>query len=166
MEGSPASPPASPSRRPRARTVLGAAFALLVVAAGVTTLLLMPRYRAYQARTFRAEAGRQLYTLCSSVAALHDESGHWTAAGPAPREVPRGAEVPFPKDSTFERLQFDPGRTRYQFQVIVEGNPDGDAKVRCIARGDLHGNGVVSEATLEIDENGMLRPVRWSQPFE
>lgn len=167
VPGDAPAPAAAPlqKRRP-ARLILAVAAFVLVVASGVALLVLLPRYRAYQARSANEEAGRQLYTLCSNVAALHDETGHWSAAGPAPRDVPRGSAVPFPKDATFEKLQFDPGKTRYQYQVLVDGNPDGDAHVRCVARGDLDGDGVLSEATLDIDENGMLRPVRWKDPLE
>jgi len=150
-------------RRKVAGVVLGLAAAALAFGGLVVGVVVLPRVQRMRSEGLRAEAQTQLYTLCTNVAEPHGETGHWTAAGPQPKEVPSGAPVPFPQDADFEKLQFAPGPVRYQYQVIVEGNPEGDAKVRCVARGHVKGPGV-SEATLEIDENGMLRPVKWRNP--
>jgi hypothetical protein len=150
----------------RRRRVLRAVALVLVLSGGASVAVFGPRLRERQRRDLITEAGKQLYTLCTNVTALHDETGHWTAAGPQPAAVPRGEAVPFPKDPAFEQLQFQPGPGHYQYQVIVDGNPDGEAKVRCVARGDLDGDGQPSEATLEIDENGMMRPVTWRDESE
>jgi len=152
--------------RPSARKILLVMLGAIVVLLVAMVTIVLPRLRERQERSWTEEARTQLYTLCSNVAALHEETGHWISAGPQPREIPRRAQVDFPKDPGFERLQFDPGRVRYQYQVVVDGNPEGAAKVRCVARGDLNGNGVPSEATLELDPEGMLRPVKWKDQFE
>jgi hypothetical protein len=139
---------------------------VLALSAGAWVAIFMPRMRERQHRGHMEAAGRDLYTLCTNATALHDETGQWTAAGPLPASVPRGDAVPFPADATFEQLQFQPRSVRYQYQVVVETTPEGEAKVRCVARGDLDGDGQASEAILEIDENGMMRPVQWRDALE
>jgi len=160
----PGAVPAASRVAPRATgLVLGLATAALLLSAVAGVAVVWPRVRRMQSEGLLAEAQTHLYTLCTGVAELHGETGRWLAAGPLPKEVPVGAAVPFPKDPDFERLQFNPGPVHYQYQVLVEGPPEGEAKVRCVARGQVR-SPEVSEATLEIDENGMLLPVKWHHP--
>jgi hypothetical protein len=42
----------------------------------------------------------------------------------------------------------------------VETTPLGDNEVRCIARGDLDGDGKVSTFTVVLDANGMMGPIQ------
>jgi hypothetical protein len=69
--------------------------------------------------------------------------------------------VDFPEDPAFQQLGFAPGtRVRYQYEVQVSESQVGEPEVRCIARGDLDGDGKVSVYTVTLDANGMKGPVQ------
>ena len=112
--------------------------------------------------SFSNEARVNVLRLCGDVQSYRDEHGSFPAAGPLPAEVPRGGRaVPFPHDEAFEKLGFAPGeRVRYQYQVVVQETPLGEAEVTCFARGDLDGDGQVSVFRVTLDANGMTSPVQ------
>ena len=100
-----------------------------------------------------AEARTNVLTLCQEV--IDHGSEGFFPAGPTPPTVPRGIAVPFPEDPAFERLGFRPGpAVRYQYEVLAEETPVGDFQVRCVARGDLDGDGQTSELSVTIGASG------------
>jgi hypothetical protein len=107
------------------------------------------------------EARVNVLRLCGDVQSYRDEHGTFLAAGPVPKEVPRGGEaVPFEPDENLKHIGFDPGeRIRYQYQVVVQETPLGEAEVTCYARGDLDDDGQVSVFRVTLDANGMTSPV-------
>jgi hypothetical protein len=108
------------------------------------------------------EARINVIALCDAVQMYRSESGAFLAAGPTPREVPKGDQpVPFPHDEAFEKLGFTPGTAvRFQYQVVVQEDPVGEAEVTCYARGDQDGDGQNSVYSVTLDANGMTSPVK------
>ncbi|WP_317987923.1 hypothetical protein [Hyalangium gracile] len=107
------------------------------------------------------EARINVIALCDAVQMYRSESGVFLAAGPTPREVPRGGQpMPFPADEAFEKLGFAPGTAvRLQYQVVVREDPVGEPEVTCYARGDQDGDGQNSVYSVTLDANGMTTPV-------
>lgn len=108
------------------------------------------------------EARVNVLRLCGDAQAYRDEHGVFLVAGPVPAQVPRGGEaVPFSPDENMRRLGFEPGeRVRYQYQVVVQETPLGEAEVTCYARGDRDGDGQVSVFSVTLDVNGMTSEVK------
>jgi hypothetical protein len=108
------------------------------------------------------EARINVIALCDAVQSYRSESGEFLAAGPTPREVPKGGKpVPFPEDEAFKKLGFAPGTAvRFQYQVVVQENPVGEPEVTCYARGDQDGDGQNSVYSVTLDANGMTSPVK------
>ena len=108
------------------------------------------------------EARINVLALCDAVQMYRSESGTFLAAGPTPREVPHGNQpVAFPQDDAFEKLGFAPGTAvRFQYQVVVQENPVGEAEVTCYARGDQDADGLNSVYSVTLDANGMTSAVR------
>jgi len=145
----------------RVLLALGGLLLLLVVALAVGGWLYLRSVRSGAERLAGAQAARMnVALLCDNVAAFQAMTGELLAAGPTPAQVPRGQVVPFPHDEAFERLEFDPGPTAYQYQVEVRESPVGDPEVVCLARGDLDGDGQVSVFRVTLDANGMKSPVQ------
>jgi hypothetical protein len=158
----PQQPPAPKPRRKVLRwlLLLAAIPCLLVVCSFLFQFFRGPE--AGNDASFANEARVNVLRLCGDVQSYRDEHGTFLAAGPLPKQVPQGGEaVPFPHDETFEKLGFSPGeRVRYQYQVIVQETPLGEAEVACLARGDLDGDGQVSVFRVTLDANGMTSPVQ------
>ncbi len=112
-------------------------------------------------RVHTQEARVNVLRLCGDVQSYRDEHGVFLAAGPVPKEVPPGGKsVPFEPDENLKRIGFDPGeRVRYQYQVVVQETPLGEAEVTCFARGDLDDDGQVSVFRVTLDANGLTSPV-------
>lgn len=108
------------------------------------------------------EARINVIALCDAVQMYRSESGVFLAAGPTPREVPKGGQpVPFPEDEAFAKLGFTPGTAvRFQYQVVVQEDPVGEPEVTCYARGDQDGDGQNSVYSVTLDANGMTSPVK------
>jgi hypothetical protein len=108
------------------------------------------------------EARINVIALCDAVQMYRSENGEFLAAGPTPREVPKGGKpVPFPDDEAFKKLGFAPGTlVRFQYQVVVQENPVGEPEVSCYARGDQDGDGQNSIYSVTLDANGMTTPVK------
>jgi hypothetical protein len=108
------------------------------------------------------EARVNVLRLCSDVQAYRDEHGVFLTAGRVPRDMPRGGKaVPYVPDENLKKLGFAPGeRIRYQYEVVVQETPLGEAEVTCYARGDLDGDGQVSVFSVTLDANGMTSPVK------
>jgi hypothetical protein len=108
------------------------------------------------------EARVNVLRLCSDVQSYRDEHGVFLAAGPVPRDMPRGGQaVPYTPDEHLKQIGFTPGeRVRYQYEVVVRETPLGEAEVTCFARGDLDGDGQVSVFSVTLDANGMTSPVK------
>jgi hypothetical protein len=108
------------------------------------------------------EARVNVIALCDAVQMYRSESGVFLAAGPTPREVPKGAQpIPFPEDEAFAKLGFTPGTAvRFQYQVVVQEDPVGEPEVTCYARGDQDGDGQNSVYSVTLDANGMTSPVQ------
>jgi hypothetical protein len=107
------------------------------------------------------EARVNVLALCDAVQSYRDEHGVYPAAGPTPKEVPRGGEaVLFPEEETFHRIGFEPGeQVRFQYEVVVQEGPVGEPEVSCLARGDFDGDGQNSVYRVRLDSNGMTTPV-------
>jgi len=174
--GSPLVTP-EPARRSWGRRwvlVLGALALPCLLVGGGGVLLYLKRMRELEKSAdtaFRAEAEAgsaagtearvNVIALCDAVQMYRSESGVFLAAGPTPREVPKGGQpVPFPEDEAFKKLGFTPGTAvRFQYQVVVQENPVGEPEVTCYARGDQDGDGQNSVYSVTLDANGMTSPV-------
>jgi hypothetical protein len=123
---------------------------------------LVSRRQPVQDQALTNEARVNVLRLCGDVQSYRDEHGVFLVAGPVPQEMPRGGEaVPFEPDENLKKIGFDPGeRVRYQYQVVVQETPLGEAEVTCYARGDLDGDGQVSVFSVLLDANGMTSPVK------
>ena len=132
----------------------------LMAVAGGAFYLISRRYPA-QDQALNQEARVNVLRLCGDVQSYRDEHGVFLAAGPVPKDVPRGGKaVPFEPDENLKSIGFAPGeRIRYQYQVVVQETPLGEAEVTCFARGDLDGDGQVSVFRVTLDANGMTSPV-------
>jgi hypothetical protein len=108
------------------------------------------------------EARINVIALCDAVQMYRSENGVFLTAGPTPREVPKGGQpVPFPDDPVFKKLGFTPGTSvRFQYQVVAQESPVGEAEVTCYARGDQDGDGQNSVYSVTLDVNGMTSPVK------
>jgi hypothetical protein len=108
------------------------------------------------------EARINVIALCDAVQMYRSENGVFLAAGPTPKEVPKGGQpVSFPQDEAFQKLGFAPGTAvRFQYQVVVKEDPVGEPEVTCYARGDQDGDGQNSVYTVTLDANGMTSPVQ------
>jgi hypothetical protein len=133
---------------------------LMAVAGGV--FYFVSRLHPVQDQSLTNEARVNVLRLCGDVQSYRDEHGVFPAAGPVPKEIPRGGKaVPFEPDENLKKIGFDPGpRIRYQYQVVVQETPLGEAEVTCYARGDLDGDGQVSVFRVTLDANGMTSPVK------
>jgi hypothetical protein len=133
---------------------------LLAVAGGAFYVL--GRQHPAREQGLSNEARVNVLRLCGDVQSYRDEHGVFPAAGPVPREVPRGGEaVPFEPDENLKKLGFEPGpKVHYQYQVVVQETPLGEAEVTCYARGDLDGDGQVSVFSVTLDANGMTSAVK------
>ncbi|KFA87302.1 hypothetical protein [Archangium violaceum] len=114
------------------------------------------------------EARVNVLRLCGDVQSYRDEHGVFLQGGPVPREVPRGGRaVRFEPDENLKRIGFSPGeRIHYQYQVVVQETPLGEAEVTCYARGDLDGDGQVSVFSVTLDANGMTSAVKVERETE
>ena len=114
------------------------------------------------------EARVNVLRLCGDVQSFRDEHGLFLAGGPVPREVPRSGEaLHFEPDENLKRIGFNPGEhVHYQYQVVVQETPLGEAEVTCYARGDLDGDGQVSVFSVTLDANGMTSPVKVERETE
>lgn len=132
------------------------------LAAGAGVLYLWREQRTQEAEAAaQGEARINVSILCDNVSEFASEHGRVVPAGPQPPDVPRGRAVTFPEDPAFQQLGFAPGaEVRYQYEVQVLESPTGEPEVRCIARGDLDGDGKVSVYTVGLDANGMKGPVQ------
>ncbi len=157
----------APKPAPKAVTMkrlllaLGALFLLGVLGLALAGWLYLRAARKDVESLAGAQVARMnVALLCDSVAAFQAETGELLNAGPTPAQVPKGQAMAFPRDAAFERLDFHPGETPYQYQVEVHETPMGDAEVVCTARGDLDGDGQVSVFRVTLDANGMKSPVQ------
>jgi ribosomal protein S27E len=129
---------------------------------GILAAIAIPNFIKFQQRSKQVEARTNLRMLCTEEVAYHEEHSEWLAAGPAPRSIPGREPEAFPRDPNFEKLGFEPAsRVRYQYEVVVDGDPKGaNTPVRCVARGDLNGDGKASLFEVRIGEDGQPGPVR------
>lgn len=97
------------------------------------------------ARRRSAEAKLNVRQLCRLALRHHEQQKLWRNAGPLPTPMPKGEAVAFPDDEAFKALGFEPGKVRYQYEVKVESEV-----VRCSARGDLDGDGVLASFSIAI----------------
>ncbi len=133
---------------------------LMAVAGGA--FFVISRSHPVQDQALTNEARVNVLRLCGDVQSYRDEHGVFLVAGPVPKDMPRGGKsVPFEPDENLKRIGFEPGeRVRYQYQVVVQETPLGEAEVTCYARGDLDGDGQVSVFSVILDVNGMTSPVK------
>jgi len=133
-----------------------------LMAVGGGAFYLVSRRHPVQDQALTNEARVNVLRLCGDVQSYRDEHGVFPTGGPVPREVPRGGRaVDFEPDEGLKKVGFDPGEhVRYQYQVVVQETPLGEAEVTCFARGDLDGDGQVSVFSVTLDANGMTSPVK------
>ncbi len=159
--------PEEPSRAPRKkRGLVVGVLCLLAVAGGASFFFL--RGGGVGDPSLANEARVNVLRLCGDVQSFRDEHGVFLAGGPVPREVPRGGEaLHFEPDENLKRIGFNPGEhVHYQYQVVVQETPLGEAEVTCYARGDLDGDGQVSVFSVTLDANGMTSPVKVERETE
>ena len=158
--------PEEPSRAPRKKWGLVVVLCLLAVAGGASFFFL--RGGGVGDPSLANEARVNVLRLCGDVQSFRDEHGVFLAGGPVPREVPRSGEAQhFEPDENLKRIGFNPGEhVHYQYQVVVQETPLGEAEVTCYARGDLDGDGQVSVFSVTLDANGMTSPVKVERETE
>ncbi|MCY1082282.1 hypothetical protein [Archangium lansingense] len=159
--------PDKPSRASRKRVgLVVAVLCLLVVVGGAFAFL--RGGGSVGDPSLANEARVNVLRLCGDVQSFRDEHGTFLTGGPVPREVPQGGEsVPFEPDENLKKIGFNPGeRVHYQYQVVVQETPLGEAEVTCYARGDLDGDGQVSVFSVTLDANGMTSPVKAERETE
>ncbi len=162
--------PSGPSAASRKRLVLTMAVLSILAGAGGALLLL----RALRGGggvgdpSLANEARVNVLRLCGDVQSYRDEHGAFLTGGPVPREVPRGGRaVHFEPDENLKKVGFNPGEhVHYQYQVVVQETPLGEAEVTCFARGDLDGDGQVSVFSVTLDANGMTSAVKVERETE
>jgi hypothetical protein len=159
--------PEEPSRAPRKKWGLVAGVLCLLAVAGGASFFLL-RGGGVGDPSLANEARVNVLRLCGDVQSFRDEHGVFLAGGPVPREVPRGGEaLHFEPDENLKRIGFNPGEhVHYQYQVVVQETPLGEAEVTCYARGDLDGDGQVSVFSVTLDANGMTSPVKVERETE
>ena len=135
---------------------------LLTVAFSAFFIFSFIRGEGVADKSLSNEARVNVLRLCSDVQSYRDEHGVFLTAGPVPRDMPRGGKaVPYTPDENLKHIGFAPGeRVRYQYEVVVQETPLGEAEVTCFARGDLDGDGQVSVFSVTLDANGMTSPVK------
>ncbi len=158
--------PEKPRMAPWKKVVLLAVPCLMVVAGGA--FFFLRQGVGVGDPSLANEARVNVLRLCGDVQSYRDEHGVFLNAGPVPREVPRsGRAVPFEPDENLKQIGFEPGeRIHYQYQVVVQETPLGEAEVTCYARGDLDGDGQVSVFRVTLDANGMTSPVKVEREAE
>jgi len=159
--------PEEPSRAPRKqRGLVAGVLCLLAVAGGASFFFL--RGGSVGDPSLANEARVNVLRLCGEVQSFRDEHGVFLAGGPVPREMPRrGEALHFEPDENLKRIGFNPGEhVHYQYQVVVQETPLGEAEVTCYARGDLDGDGQVSVFSVTLDANGMTSPVKVERETE
>ncbi|OJT16970.1 hypothetical protein BO221_46965 [Archangium sp. Cb G35] len=162
--------PGEPRRAPRKSLVLVMAVMGVLVGAGAAVFV----FRSLGGGggvgdpSLANEARVNVLRLCGDVQSYRDEHGVFLQGGPVPREVPRGARaLPFEPDENLKKIGFSPGeRVHYQYQVVVQETPLGEAEVTCYARGDLDGDGQVSVFSVTLDANGMTSAVKAERETE
>jgi hypothetical protein len=159
--------PDAPRRAPRKRLALVAVVLGVLVASG-GSMFVLRRGGGVGDPSLANEARVNVLRLCGDVQSYRDEHGVFLTGGPVPREVPRGGEaVPFEPDEHLKQIGFSPGeRVHYQYQVVVQETPLGEAEVTCYARGDLDGDGQVSVFSVTLDANGMTSAVKVERETE
>lgn len=153
--------PDKPRRAPWKMVVAVLAVPCLMAVVGIA-FFLFSRGEGVVDKSLSNEARVNVLRLCGDVQSYRDEHGVFLTAGPVPRDMPRGGKaVPFTPDEHLKQLGFAPGeRVRYQYEVVVQETPLGEAEVTCFARGDLDGDGQVSVFSVTLDANGMTSPVK------
>lgn len=160
--------PDKSNRAPRKRVGLVAAAVLCLLAVVGGAFFFLRRGGGVGDPSLANEARVNVLRLCDDVQSFRNEHGAFLTGGPVPREVPRGGEaVSFEPDENLKKIGFNPGeRVHYQYQVVVQETPLGEAEVTCYARGDLDGDGQVSVFSVTLDANGMTSPVKVERETE
>ena len=142
------------------RGLLGVAVVLFVAGGG--GLAVWRHSAPVDPKVLSNEARVQVLHLCEQVQSYQEDHGAFLAAGPVPAQAPpRAQEVPFVPDENFKKLGFDPGeRVRFQYQVVVQETPLGEAEVTCLVRADRNGDGQVAVYRVTLDANGMTSAVQ------
>ncbi|HEX5752810.1 MAG TPA: hypothetical protein VFZ09_41785 [Archangium sp.] len=158
-------------RRGRRRWLVKVVLVLAVVSGFVNALFVFRLLRGgggVGEPSLANEARVNVLRLCGDVQSYRDEHGVFLTGGPVPREVPRGGRaVRFEPDENLKKIGFSPGeRVHYQYQVVVQETPLGEAEVTCYARGDLDGDGQVSVFSVTLDANGMTSAVKVERETE
>lgn len=119
--------------------------ALLIPITVVAFALGLPSFMDFRARQTSAEAKLNVRQLCRLQLRHHEQQRSWIKAGPLPSPMPKNDAVEFPADAAFDAMGFSPGKVRYQYEVTVEPEV-----VRCTARGDQDGDGVLATFSIAI----------------
>lgn len=145
------------------KRALGGVLVFLVVGAGFAWFKLRPPPPPSGSN----EARVNVLSLCAGVSSALSMGTALESVAPWPAEVPRGVAVPWVRTAAFEPFDFEPGATvRFQYAVEVHENPVGEREIRCVARGDLDGDGQVSEFRVKLDPDGMTTPVEVTREAE
>lgn len=116
-----------------------------IMVATFAVALGLPGFQTFRARQRSAEPKFNVRQLCRLVLRHHEQQHVWRDAGPLPTPMPKEGAVPFPDDEAFTAFGFSPGKVRYQYEVKVEPEV-----VRCTARGDQDGDGVMATFSIAI----------------
>jgi hypothetical protein len=144
---------ASSPKRARGLTVASIALGVTFVACvgiGIVAAIAVPAFIGYIQRAKSSEAGSSLRQLRALVVRHCEERGVYPGtAGPLPAVPgPVLQNVRFDSDPGFAAIGFDPGVAVYYSYAIVPRA----AGVDLVARGDLDGDGMLSDFTIESRE--------------
>ena len=122
------------------------------IAAGFTlpiiiflTAVGVPGFQSFRARQWSAEAKLNVRQLCRLTLRLHERERVWREAGPLPDPMPKGGErVLFGAYKAFTEIGFTPHKVRYQYEVKLQREGEKIVLIRCMARGDQDGDGVLA----------------------
>jgi type II secretory pathway pseudopilin PulG len=119
---------------------------------GILAAIAIPNFLKYQQRAKQTEAKINLRAIATAEKAYFGEHDAFVAAGPVPAGVPAGAPQVFTPDQGFKALGWQAeGPVRFQYIVTL----DGPKSATGVARGDLSGNGKISEFKVSITPEGM-----------
>ena len=135
------------SQRSHGFTLLELSTVLAII--GVMLGISVAGYSAHINNARAQEAVVQVHALADL---LRSRPGKPVACAASPSTVPRGTAVDWVPSAGFKQLRWRPGAsTRFQYEVVVPGPKGAAFEVR--ARGDLNGDGLISQYRMRADSH-------------
>jgi len=143
--------------------VLAIVAACSVPCLGILAAIAIPNFIKFQERAKQSEARANLRAIATAERAYFATNERFVAAGPVPAQAPKGVQANFVPDDGFRALGWDPGaKVRFQYEVRLVGDDEGQQgshSAEISARGDLRGNGDVTEFRLVVSSDGRMGEV-------